>query len=325
MKITYGTAKENIDVTDICLSKLKFNNIILIPSGDNARARYFTDPLIGTHKSLFVHINNDKIYEFDEYQQVNIDITNNIITSNKLNNNDINNNDINNNNKNNKLNNNDINNNISKIHRNLKLKYGSFNDELPEQKMSVRYLKGTEKVLEIGGNIGRNSLVISHIIGGNTNNMVVMECDSNISQQLEENRNLNNMSFNIENSALSIRKLAQQGWNTVVCENGILPNNSYKWINTITYNELCQKYNIKFDTLVLDCEGAFYYILLDMPEILDNINLIIMENDYTNIEHYMYIYAKLQENKFVCEYRESGGWGPCLINFYEVWVKSPSN
>ena len=31
----------------------------------------------------------------------------------------------------------------------------------------------------------------------------------------------------------------------------------------------------KFDTLILDCEGAFYNILKDMPEILDNINLII--------------------------------------------------
>jgi hypothetical protein len=35
-----------------------------------------------------------------------------------------------------------------------------------------------------------------------------------------------------------------------------------------------------FDTLVLDCEGAFYYILQDTPEILEGIKLLIMENDY---------------------------------------------
>ena len=32
----------------------------------------------------------------------------------------------------------------------------------------------------------------------------------------------------------------------------------YKPVNTITLEELNNKYNIEFDTLVLDCEGAFY-------------------------------------------------------------------
>ena len=63
--------------------------------------------------------------------------------------------------------------------------------------------------------------------------------------------------------------------------------------NTIDINFNCEciktKYNIEFDTLVLDCEGAFYYILMDMPEILDNINLIIMENDYQDYNHKLFI------------------------------------
>ena len=41
--------------------------------------------------------------------------------------------------------------------------------------MVVRYLKGNERVLEIGGNIGRNSLVISSILGKNSENLVVLE------------------------------------------------------------------------------------------------------------------------------------------------------
>lgn len=59
---------------------------------------------------------------------------------------------------------------------------------------------------------------------------------------------------------------------------------NFKWINTIRLEQLKTKYNIKFDTLVLNCEGAFYYILMGMPEILDNINLTIMENDYHILE-----------------------------------------
>ena len=34
--------------------------------------------------------------------------------------------------------------------------------------MAVRYLTGNEKVLEFGGNIGRNSLVIAHILNNNS-------------------------------------------------------------------------------------------------------------------------------------------------------------
>ena len=81
------------------------------------------------------------------------------------------------------------------------------------------------------------------------------------------------------------------------------------------------KYNIEFDTLVLDCEGAFYYILQDIPEILNNINLIIMENDYFDISKKIYIDEILMKNNFNVDYTEGGGWGPCYNNFFEVWKK----
>lgn len=71
----------------------------------------------------------------------------------------------------------------------------------------------------------------------------------------------------------------------------------------------------------MDCEGAFYYILMDMPEILNNINLIIMENDYHDLSHKQYIDKILNDNMFYLSYVESGGWGPCQSNFFEVWKK----
>ena len=205
---------------------------------------------------------------------------------------------------------------LKKLHKKLKIKYGNFNEELPEQEMTVRYLTGDEKVLEIGGNIGRNSLIIASII--NNNNFVSLESDTDISKQLEENMNLNNFKFHIENSALSKRKLIQKGWDTKpsnVLENG------YKWVNIINFEELNRKYNIVFDTLVLDCEGAFYYILKDMPEILNNIKLIIMENDYHDISHKKYVDSVLKKYYFFCDYTRGGGWGCCKNNFFEVWKK----
>jgi FkbM family methyltransferase len=184
--------------------------------------------------------------------------------------------------------------------------------------MVVKYLTGNEKVLEIGGNIGRNSLVIAHILEDNQKNLVVLETDDNIAKQLIENRTLNKFTFNIENSALSKRNLIQKGWDTIE-SNKLL--DGYKKVKTITLEELYSKYNIQFDTLVLDCEGAFYYILMDMPEILDNVKLIIMENDYWDISKKHYIDSILKKNNFYVDYVESGGWGPCSSNFFEVWKK----
>ena len=58
-----------------------------------------------------------------------------------------------------------------------------------------------------------------------------------------------------------------------------------------------------------------------MPEILDNINLIIMENDYHDISNKIYIDNVLLHKNFTLDYVEGGGWGPCYNNFYEVWIR----
>ena len=217
------------------------------------------------------------------------------------------------------------------IQSNLKIKHGTFKQEVPEQKMVIRYFTGMEKVLELGGNIGRNSLIIASILK-DQKNLVTLESCPKIESNLKENRNLNNFTFNIENAALSNRDLIQKRWDTI-------PYKAKKWktkkkrgwkkINTITLEKLKEKYKIKFDTLVIDCEGAFYNILKDMPEILTNINLIIMENDYKNMQHKKYVDKVLLEDNFYRDYVECepkkqcwrGGEHPCWKIFFEVWKR----
>jgi FkbM family methyltransferase len=302
MKIYYGVTDNSIDVTDICIKKLTKNNIITIPIGDYKRANYFTDPLYGVHKKIIIE-NNDTITEYDEFSEIKIDMLNNTINTIE----------------NTKIveENDNINSKIKNIHSKLKIKYGNLNEELPEQKMVVRYLTGNEKVLEIGGNIGRNSLVIASILK-DSSNLVTLESDVGIAKQLTENRDLNNLKFHIENSALSNRKLIQVGWDTIPSDT---LKEGYKWVNTITLDNLKSKYKIDFDTLVLDCEGAFYYILKDTPEILNNINLIIMENDYFDVSKKNYVDEILIKNNFIVDYAEYGGWKIYYDNFYEVWKK----
>jgi FkbM family methyltransferase len=291
--IYYGTSNNMTDITEICLTKLKENNIIKIPNNEIKRRQLF-NLNVNNFKKIFIKMNN-KTFEFNNNYIVNINlITKNIhtiCTTDKLN----------------------------KLHSSLKIKHGNFKQELPEQEMIVKYLSGYNNVLEIGSNIGRASLIISSILKETNNyNLVTLETDKEIAQQLLENKQLNNLYFHIENSALSKRKLIQKGWDTIASD---ILLEGYKEVNIITWEELNKKYNIQFDTLVLDCEGAFYYILMDMPEILDNIKLIIMENDYHNITKKEYIDEVLLKNNFYMSYSEGGGWGPCKNYFYEVWKK----
>ena len=298
MLIKYGTLQKNVDVTDISYDKLCRNNIIYISENDCMRATIFGDPLPGILKSIFIINNLGEISEYTDKQNIYIDVISNKVTIDD---------------------NSGVENKLTNIHKNLKIHFGSLNDEYPEQIMAVKYLTGNEKVLEIGGNIGRNSLVIGYILNqNNNNNFITLECSKEISLQLTYNRDINNLDFKIEKSALSTRNLIQRGWETI--ESEVLLD-GYTPVNTITLNELYSKYNIDFDTLVLDCEGAFYYILMDMPEILNNIKLIIMENDYWDINKKMYIDNILHNNGFYVDYSRSGGWGPCYNNFYQVWKK----
>lgn len=207
---------------------------------------------------------------------------------------------------------------LMQIQNSLILKYGSFNDEYPEQLMAITYLTGFEKILEIGGNIGRNSLILGAILKqkNNDHNMVTLEPSEIYYNKLLENRNNNNLNFKVENAALSKRNLIQKKCDTIVSD---VVLEGYEKVNCIDWNTLIGKYQINFDTLIIDCEGAFYYILLDMPEILQNIKMVIMENDYMNIKHKKTVDKILKHNNFEVIYRESGGWGCCFAKFYEIW------
>lgn len=302
MMILYGTKDNNIDITKYCFENLMQNNVITIPSGDVRRASMFSDPLYGVLKNIYV-VDADELLEYPYYQVIYIDFNKNgiwVYSDRRI------------------MNNDDIHKVIIYIHNKLSLKHGIFAHELPEQIMTARYLRGDEKVLEIGGNIGRNSLIISYILGENNKNMVCLESNPETAEQLRENRDMNGFTFHIENSALSMRKLIQKEWETIPSDTLL---DGYNWVNTITLDELKNKYQIKFDTLILDCEGAFYYILKDMEDILDNIKLIIMENDYNEIDHKKYIDKVLLKRGFRREYVECGGWGPCYNEFYEVWER----
>lgn len=302
MNILYGTTDLNIDVTEICQKKLTKKNIISIPCNDNTRAGIFKDPVFGVQKSITIVKSDGERIVYDDTLSININILDETITT---------------------LTESDVEEKMRDIHSKLQIKHGYLHEEVIEQKMAIRYLTGNENVLEIGGNVGRNSLVIGYILNqNNNNNFVTLESDSDSASLLCENRDLNNLNFHVVGSALSKKKLIQQGWNTI--QSDVLQD-GYKPVSIISYNEVKEKFNINFDTLVLDCEGAFYHILIDMPEILDGINLIIIENDFTESHQKKYVDEVLRQNNFYIDYYEGGGWGESADCFWQVWKKNSNN
>jgi hypothetical protein len=238
MKIFYGIRypASVLDITDICISKKTNENTIFIPSDDHRRTEIFTDPYVYFVKKIFI-INNDILVAYDIFHEITINLQDNTIVA---------------------FNVKDTDSRLSSIPSKINFSYGCLLDELPEQKMVIRCSSGNENVLEIGSNVGRNSLVIASILQ-NQNNFLTIESDKYTTEQLIYNRNKNNFSFHIENSALSKRKLIKQGWSPIPSD---ILLDGYNWVNTINFVDLQNKYQIEFDTLVLDCGGAFYYILI---------------------------------------------------------------
>jgi FkbM family methyltransferase len=316
MKFFYGTTgHQYIDITNKVLSDCLKNNKIYIPSDDITRAGIFGDPLPGILKNIMIIFNDDKTKVFYHTMQINLELINNefkeIITENiiektrkdwwqntgkfikypeqKLN----------------------------EIHKYITIKHGNKNDEYPEQLMAINFINENDVVLEIGANIGRNTCIIAQILKDDTN-LVTLESNLQHVGELIDNRTTNGFNFQIESSALSKRGLIQKGWITLVSD--IVPEDYFK-VNTITWNELNNKYNLNFNTLVADCEGALYYILQDEPDMLANFNKIIIENDFTDESHKDFVHDNFIKQGFRVVYSQAGGWGPCYNFFFQVWQK----
>lgn len=146
--------------------------------------------------------------------------------------------------------------------------------------MAIQFVRGHEKVLEIGGNIGRNSCVIASLLKRQRTSLkdsfVVLECNPKSAEQLCYNRDQNDFDFVVVNAALSEKPLIQQGWTTRVSDACI---DEHEKVNCISWTQFKEQYPIDFDTLILDCEGAFYNMMQDMPQMMNSISTIIMEND----------------------------------------------
>ena len=184
--------------------------------------------------------------------------------------------------------------------------------ERTEQLHAEKYIPADAKVLELGARYGTVSCVINKRLS-NPYNQVSVEPDHRVWNALENNRDSNGCSFHILKGAVSNKKLAlninlPDGYatQTVVSDNTSL--------QCVTLNELQTMYNLRFDTLVADCEGFLETFFDENPELYDQLTRILFEKDCPDKCNYDKIKDNLRIHGFRCIIAET-------MSSHEVWQK----
>lgn len=309
MKFFYGVRGHYIDVTLALLSKLVTDSgDLTLPATDIERARLCGDPLPGVVKQLIYVSDNDEVtvypagvavtlkYELNRRDGWRTEGAGLVSVSER----------------------------VAWLHRHVTLANATMLDEYPEQLMAMSYVRPDATVLELGANIGRNTITIATILN-DERRLVTLESDPHTAGQLELTKRLNAAHFQIEASALSHQKLCQRGWVTMPYTDSLPVD--FTPVKTVTHQQLMDKYQLKFDTIVADCEGALFYIIRDEPHLLDGVHTVIVENDYALLEQKQYVDLRLTDAGFKAVYTAPliGVMPPCpelAECFYQVFQRA---
>ena len=165
--------------------------------------------------------------------------------------------------------------------------------EAAEQKMVKEFIHEDDVVLELGARYGSVSCTINDILK-NRKNQVSVEPDYRIWSSLENNRNSNRCGFEIVKGFVSRQKLniVAKGYDT-----GFTPDETSN-VECLTLEEIENKFNLKFNVLVADCEGFLEIFFEENPILYSNLDKIIFEADREDFCNYEILRENLRNNGF---------------------------
>lgn len=141
-----------------------------------------------------------------------------------------------------------------------------------------------------------------------------MEPDAKVIQALQQNRDTHNGKFHIFNGAVSQTPVVLVDHDNVYARY-TQPDGHGTPVESITMKELESKYNLTFDVLVADCEGALEKFVDDNKDALSKFRVFIYEKDRPDGCNYEAIEGLLRTWGFSCVESETGG-------FHVVWTRS---
>ncbi len=148
-------------------------------------------------------------------------------------------------------------------------------DELPEQLFHTAFVKKGDRVLELGANIGRSTLVLAKQVSP-AGAVYASESQQDIRQKLQTILSRNKVDKIVKIfPAFSKKSLIAKSWNTKYWDSKKQLPSGWKYVETAQIPR--DKYNV----LVADCEGCLLPMLEEFPDMLNSVNKIIIENDAT--------------------------------------------
>jgi FkbM family methyltransferase len=182
-----------------------------------------------------------------------------------------------------------------------------------EQYLMLKYIKPNDIVLEIGARYGIVSNTINLLLN-NRSNHVVVEPDLQVIPALKKNREIFDSQFSIVDRPISNSKNLYFVLNDIGSYVTEKKQQKSIKIKTISSKKFFTKYPLKFNVLVVDCEGCLQNFLEENLFQLKQLELIIFEMDNVKYCNYTKIYQMLEINNFM-------QYDQLLDNFQQVWIK----
>jgi len=171
------------------------------------------------------------------------------------------------------------------------------NFEKEEQTLVRKYVPRNATVLELGARYGTVSCVISEVLADPTRHVAV-DPDSSIIGALEKNRDANGGKFHIFNGVVSNKKYELVRHNKpyeFIEYSTSTVENSEGSLNTASLQEIQDRYSLKFDCIVADCEGFVCDFFDENIWFLDQVKTIIFEKDGSPWEFFKERYDHLEK------------------------------
>lgn len=166
-----------------------------------------------------------------------------------------------------------------------------------EQYLAKKYILPTDSVLELGARYGSVSVVVNKIIT-NKSNHIVVEPDSRVWSALEFNKKKNKCKFKIFKGLIGKHKYSltnKEPWDGYATT---MEPDSESDIESITLENLLNRYPINPNVLIVDCEGCFEIFVDENINFIKDLRLIMYEVDYPNKCDYIKIENILIKNRY---------------------------
>ena len=166
--------------------------------------------------------------------------------------------------------------------------------EVEEQLALQKYLKKTDFILQLGGNIGLSCIMADRILNNNKN--ICVEPHPKVIPILEKNKEFTKSKFSIIKGAITKKKnLKIKDTDVNFLASTVQKEGNYS-IQSIDLKTIP---NIdKVNVLFADCEGCLCDFLEEYPKFIEQIRLVIFEQDMPKLCNYSNIKKILISNKF---------------------------